>query len=177
MKELSITALIAAGVLLTACGKEQSEPVAAKTDEVPACSAQEVADVQLVEIAAGLTGKTFATGCGDAAKSGQLVVVHYTGWLLDSEAEDNRGDKFDSSRDRDQPFNFPLGAGRVIKGWDSGVVGMQIGEIRELTIAPEMAYGDRNDIAVIPAGSTLVFEIELIALDDSQPAANDAQSD
>ena len=86
---------------------------------------------------------------------------------MDSSAENNRGNKFDSSVDRGDPFRFPLGEGRVIKGWDQGVVGMTVGEVRELTIAPEMAYGDR-DIGVIPPGSTLVFEVELIALESSE---------
>ena len=106
-------------------------------------------------------------GCGDAAVAGQTAVVHYTGWLQDLEAENHRGSKFDSSRDRDQHFSFPLGGGRVIKGWDQGVVGMTTGEVRELTIAPEMAYGDR-DIGAIPPGSTLIFEVELIAAEGGQ---------
>jgi FKBP-type peptidyl-prolyl cis-trans isomerase FkpA len=90
--------------------------------------------------------------------------VHYTGWLYDAEAENFRGAKFDSSVDRDQHFEFPLGAGRVIKGWDQGVAGMQIGETRELTIAPEMGYGERGAGALIPPGATLVFVVELADL-------------
>jgi FKBP-type peptidyl-prolyl cis-trans isomerase FkpA len=90
--------------------------------------------------------------------------VHYTGWLFDESAEDSRGEKFDSSVDRGQEFQFPLGAGRVIKGWDEGVAGMLIGEIRELKIAPEMGYGDRGAGDVIPPGATLVFEVELKGL-------------
>lgn len=177
MEKFRIAAIIAAGLALTACSKEQGEPAAATTEQSPACEAQAVSDVQLVEIAPGLSGKTFSIGCGVAAVAGQPVEVHYTGWLLDSEAENKRGEKFDSSRDRDDPFRFELGAGRVIKGWDQGVVGMTVGEVRELTIAPEMAYGDREDISVIPPGSTLVFEVELLALEDVQPAANEAASD
>ena len=165
MKRYQIATVIVAGLMLAACGKEQeSEPVAQTVEEEPVCSAQAVSDVQAVEITAGLTSRTLSIGCGEAvATSGQEVVVHYTGWLLDSEAENKRGAKFDSSRDRGDPFNFPLGAGRVIKGWDQGVAGMKVSEVRELTIAPEMAYGDR-DIGVIPPGSTLIFEVELISL-------------
>jgi FKBP-type peptidyl-prolyl cis-trans isomerase FkpA len=166
MKIFKIATIISAGLVLAACGKEQSEPVeeAQADTEKPACVGQPVNDVQAVEITAGLVSRTLSTGCGEAvATSGQEVVVHYTGWLLDSAAENNRGAKFDSSRDRGDPFIFPLGAGRVIKGWDQGVAGMAVGEVRELTIAPEMAYGDR-DIGVIPPGSTLVFEVELISL-------------
>lgn len=165
-----IATVIVAGLVLAACGPEQSEPAAPPVaNEKPACSAQAVMEVQVVEIAPGLVSKTLSTGCGEAATSGQQAIVHYTGWLLDSAAENRRGAKFDSSRDRDQPFPFPLGAGRVIKGWDQGVVGMTIGEVRELTIAPEMAYGDR-DLGIIPPGSTLVFEVELLAL-ESAPAS------
>jgi FKBP-type peptidyl-prolyl cis-trans isomerase len=96
--------------------------------------------------------------------------VHYTGWLYDDAAEGKRGKKFDSSLDRDQHFQFPLGAGRVIKGWDQGVVGMREGEIRELTIAPELAYGDKNvGNGLIPPGSTLIFEVELARAHSVKP--------
>ena len=175
MKRIQVAAVIAAGLVLAACAKEQEET--AVVEEAPVCEVQSVTDVQVVEIAPGLTGKTFSTGCGEAAASGNFVIVHYTGWLLDNESENNRGDKFDSSRDRDDPFRFSLGAGRVIKGWDQGVVGMTIGEVRELTIAPEMAYGERKDISVIPPGSTLLFEVELIALEGEKPAVDEAASE
>jgi FKBP-type peptidyl-prolyl cis-trans isomerase len=99
-------------------------------------------------------------GYGRAAEAGDLVTVHYTGWLYDDSAPENRGDKFDSSVDRGDKFQFPLGAGRVIRGWDEGVAGMLIGEKRVLTIPPELGYGDR-DMGVIPPGSTLIFEVEL----------------
>lgn len=113
------------------------------------------------EIMPGLSMKKLNNGYGRAAVAGDLASVHYTGWLYDESAPDNRGEKFDSSVDRGQVFEFPLGAGRVIQGWDQGVVGMLIGEKRELTIAPELAYGDRGAGAVIPPGATLVFEVEL----------------
>lgn len=100
-------------------------------------------------------------GYGRAAVAGDFVTVHYTGWLFDDNAPDNRGEKFDSSVDRGQQFQFPLGAGRVIKGWDQGVEGMLIGETRELTIPPELAYGDSGAGDAIPGGATLVFEVEL----------------
>ena len=117
-----------------------------------------------MELARGLSARILHEGDGAPAESGQIAVVHYTGWLHDPTAENNRGDKFDSSVDRDEYFPFMLGAGRVIKGWDQGVVGMNVGEKRELTIAPEMAYGDRGAGSVIPPGATLVFEVELIEL-------------
>ncbi len=97
-------------------------------------------------------------GTGDEAKSGQQVSVHYTGWLLDN------GQKFDSSKDRGQPFAFPLGAGHVIKGWDQGVQGMKVGGTRKLTIPAELGYGARGAGGVIPPNATLVFEVELLGI-------------
>jgi FKBP-type peptidyl-prolyl cis-trans isomerase FkpA len=96
-------------------------------------------------------------GSGDAASSGKRVSVHYVGTLTD-------GRKFDSSRDRGRPFEFRLGAGEVIQGWDVGVAGMRVGGIRKLTIPPEMGYGSRGFPPVIPANATLVFEVELLAV-------------
>ena len=104
-------------------------------------------------------------GEGAVAEPGHTAVVHYTGWLYDEQAEKFRGNKFDSSVDRGAHFRFPLGAGRVIKGWDQGVVGMKVGEVRELTISPVMGYGDRGAGAVIPPGATLVFVVELADLE------------
>lgn len=101
-------------------------------------------------------------GDGEMAEAGMLAVVHYTGWLYDAEAVDRRGTKFDSSRDRGQPFSFPLGAGRVIKGWDQGVAGMQVGGRRLLFIPPGLAYGASGAGNVIPPNATLVFDVELL---------------
>src|SRR5262245_51421959 len=94
-------------------------------------------------------------GTGAEAVAGKTVSVHYTGTLTD-------GSKFDSSLDRGKPFGFPLGAGRVIKGWDEGVAGMKVGGKRKLTIPPELGYGARGFPPVIPANATLVFEVELL---------------
>ena len=94
---------------------------------------------------------------GDEAVAGKRVTVHYTGWLTN-------GSKFDSSKDRNEPFVFPLGAGHVIKGWDQGVAGMKVGGKRKLTIPPELGYGARGAGGVIPPSATLVFEVELLAV-------------
>jgi FKBP-type peptidyl-prolyl cis-trans isomerase FkpA len=99
--------------------------------------------------------ETLKPGSGAAAKAGDRVTVHYVGTLTD-------GTKFDSSRDRGEGFRFALGQGQVIQGWDKGVAGMLIGELRKLTIPPEMGYGARGFPPVIPANATLVFEVELL---------------
>lgn len=101
-------------------------------------------------------------GEGDLATSGKEVLVHYTGWLHDEAAPDNKGAKFDSSRDRNEPFDFPLGAGRVIRGWDQGVEGMKVGGQRTLVIPPHLGYGVRGAGGVIPPNATLVFDVELL---------------
>ncbi len=105
----------------------------------------------------GLQIEDLTMGQGPAAAAGQTVSVHYTGWLAD-------GRQFDSSRDRDEPFDFPLGRGYVIPGWDEGVQGMQVGGVRRLTIPPQLAYGTRGAGGVIPPNATLVFEVELLAI-------------
>ncbi len=103
-------------------------------------------------------------GEGVLATSGKQVSVHYTGWLYDEAAPGNKGKKFDSSRDRNEPFDFPLGAGRVIKGWDQGVEGMKVGGQRTLVIPAHLGYGARGAGGVIPPNATLVFDVELLAV-------------
>ena len=100
-------------------------------------------------------------GAGEPAKAGQRVSVHYTGWLYEGGMKTK---KFDSSRDRGQPFEFPLGAGQVIKGWDEGVAGMRPGGQRTLVIPPELGYGARGAGGVIPPNATLIFDVELIRI-------------
>ena len=98
------------------------------------------------------------------ATAGKDVSVHYTGWLYDAAAPDHHGKKFDSSRDRGQPFEFPLGAGHVIKGWDQGIEGMKVGGQRTLIIPAALGYGARGAGGVIPPNATLVFDVELLGV-------------
>jgi len=107
--------------------------------------------------ATGLIIEELVIGSGTEAKAGDNAVVHYTGWLTD-------GTKFDSSKDRNDPFSFGLGRRQVISGWDEGVQGMKIGGTRKLTIPPELGYGTRGAGGVIPPNATLVFEVELLDL-------------
>lgn len=134
------------GALISGTGPANAED---KKGETPITSAQEITTPS------GLKYVDLQVGSGDLAVTGSLVTVHYTGWLAD-------GTKFDSSVDRRQPFSFPLGAGRVIKGWDEGVAGMKVGGKRKLTIPPDLGYGARGAGGVIPPNATLLFDVELL---------------
>ena len=114
-------------------------------------------NTQEVTTPSGLKYVDQVVGTGDAAVAGKTVNVHYTGWL-------ESGKKFDSSVDRGQPFSFPLGAGRVIKGWDEGVQGMKVGGKRKLTIPSDLGYGSRGAGGVIPPNATLIFDVELLGV-------------
>lgn len=104
-------------------------------------------------------------GTGEGVTAGKVAVVQYTGWLYETSATDNKGKQFDSSRPGGQPFRFPVGTGQVIKGWDQGVVGMKVGESRRLVIPADLAYGAGGAGGVIPPGATLVFDIDLVAIE------------
>lgn len=147
---------------LAACGAvddgtETEEAAAALSCDPPAFDVGES-----VELAPGLTATLLKHGYGRRAEAGDFIDVHYTGWLFDPNAVDNKGDTFDSSRDRNQPFRFALGAGDVIRGWDLGVECMMLGEQRLLEIAPEMGYGAGGFPPVIPPNATLLFDVELL---------------
>ena len=132
----------------------------ASAQEPPATPPAQTAPVEALLVT------DLVTGIGDEALPGMIAIVHYTGWLHDPAAPDQRGSRFDSSRERGQPFSFPLGAGRVIRGWDQGVPGMRVGGRRLLVIPPSLAYGARNiGNGLIPPHSTLVFEVELLAVE------------
>lgn len=169
MKQGWLVAVVVA-VLVTGCNDDGIAGAAGDVSdrEQPAAGTQAAGDAQReegpaarTEIVPGLTMRVLEEGGGTTVAAGDTAVVHYTGWLHDPSAADRHGAKFDSSRDRGQPFDFTVGAGEVIRGWDEGVRGMQVGEIRELTIAPELGYGARG-VGPIPPNSTLVFEVELL---------------
>ena len=130
---------------------------AAATGTAAAGGAEEKKVDEYQTSATGLKWKDLKVGEGASPSTGQTVSVHYTGWLLD-------GKKFDSSRDRGQPFKFQIGKGQVIKGWDEGVASMKVGGRRELLIPPELAYGSRGFPGAIPPSSTLKFDVELLGV-------------
>jgi FKBP-type peptidyl-prolyl cis-trans isomerase len=141
MKFLNYLLLIIITVAMTACSAKGNE--------------QKNKEKGFIIMENGLKYTVDVEGNGIAAKKGDKVLVHYTGWLMD-------GTKFDSSKDRDQAFTFQLGAGRVIKGWEQGVEGMKVGEVRTLIIPSDLAYGKRGAGNVIPPDATLKFEVELL---------------
>jgi FKBP-type peptidyl-prolyl cis-trans isomerase FkpA len=115
----------------------------------------------MITTPSGLQYEDTVAGSGATASAGQHVTVHYTGWLYQNE---QAGKKFDSSKDRNEPFAFSLGAGQVIKGWDEGVQGMQVGGTRRLVIPPQLGYGARGAGGAIPPNATLLFVVELLGV-------------
>lgn len=152
---VSLAAAIALVAMLSAAGcaaqPEQSTPTEQTTtdeaaDQAPAQTTPDVTELQIEDM---------IEGPGDEATTGKTAVVHYTGWLTD-------GTKFDSSLDSGQPFEFTIGAGQVIPGWEQGVAGMKVGGKRKLIIPPSLGYGEQGAGGVIPPNATLVFEVELL---------------
>lgn len=156
-----LAALLCCAAWLSACQPQAVENTAADNDNANQAAGKQqgkqkgnsVTELQITDV---------QMGDGAKAVAGADIVVHYTGWLYDTEQPDNKGAKFDSSVDRNQPFEFPLGAGRVIKGWDQGFDGMQVGGKRVLVIPPDMGYGSQGAGGVIPPDATLMFEVELL---------------
>ena len=158
---LPLAALLAATVFTTSACTEK----AASTQATQATQAtQTIQPTTEKSSMTPLIQNDTKLGTGTEAVSGKNVSVHYTGWLYDEAAPEHKGKKFDSSRDRNEPFEFSLGAGMVIKGWDQGVVGMKIGGQRTLIIPAAMGYGARGAGGVIPPNATLVFDVELLAV-------------
>jgi FKBP-type peptidyl-prolyl cis-trans isomerase FkpA len=145
-------------LLLAACGGAPSTSSSSSSPGSGAGAPAAAADVGALAV------EDRVAGTGGEARPGMLVSVHYTGWLYDPSAGDKRGKKFDSSKDRGQPFEFPLGQGQVIPGWDEGVKGMKVGGTRVLTIPSAMGYGSRGAGGDIPPNAALVFEVELIGV-------------
>jgi len=157
---LGLVVLAVVAYAVTACAKKEQQTQSAAPAPVVAASpvaGAPVAASNVVTTADGLKYEVLRQGNGPEAKAGQTVAVHYTGWLTD-------GTKFDSSVDRGQPFDFQLGAGQVIKGWDEGVAGMKVGEKRKLTIPSSLGYGDHGAGGKIPPGATLIFDVELLGI-------------
>jgi len=144
-----LSTLMIALMSLAGCGREAPHTVSAP-------NAPPVTELQKTDV---------VKGAGEGISQGQTAVVHYTGWLYDPPAPDHKGREFDSSRKRGEPFRFVIGAGQVIQGWDEGVQGMQPGGQRQLVIPSKLAYGDRGQGGVIPPDATLLFDVELLAIE------------
>lgn len=156
---LIVVALLAVSALAAGCGEKTTDQESASegTPAEEATTPQESTAATSTGDVTELVIEDITVGTGAEAKSGDTITVHYTGWLTD-------GTKFDSSVDAGQPFQFPLGQGYVIQGWDEGIVGMKVGGVRKLTIPPEMGYGAQGAGGVIPPNATLIFQVELISI-------------
>lgn len=156
--KLTAVSILALAFTLTSCSREQPAPAEQTAPaEAPAAPPAPVTELQKIDL---------HVAPGEGISQGQVAVVHYTGWLHDPGAPETKGTKFDSSRDRGQPFRFTIGSGQVIKGWEEGVQGMRIGSQRRLVIPSDLAYGERGaGGGVIPPGATLVFDVELLGIE------------
>ena len=159
MKKYTISFLALAGCLFVITGYRSKKQVVQESSQGVSVSTKH-------KTKTGLEYIDEVVGDGVSPKQGQTVTVHYTGWLEDANNPGNadKSKKFDSSRDRNQPFSFPIGAGHVIKGWDEGVMSMKVGGKRTLIIPAELGYGARGAGGVIPPNATLVFDVELISV-------------
>ena len=153
MKSLNIVLASAFALSLNACQAESTNKSPQEETAMTTSTQANITQLQKIDT---------LPGTGREAEPGFNVSVHYTGWLYDAAAEGFKGKKFDSSVDRKQPFDFALGAGQVIQGWDEGFAGMKIGGKRTLIIPPEMGYGARGAGGVIPPNATLIFDVELL---------------
>jgi len=150
-----LVASLVAALAATAARGQESKPT-------PAPGSEKTSESKMTKTPSGLQYEDVKVGQGESPKKGQTAVVHYTGWLWENGA---KGKKFDSSVDRGQPFSFPVGMGRVIKGWDEGVLTMKVGGKRILIIPADLAYGSRGaGGGAIPPSATLMFEVELLEI-------------
>ena len=159
---MRIAPALAFALLGAACSADDSKSQATAENSEPTASAPAATPAPTELVITDLT-----EGQGDGVQAGQTAVVHYTGWLFDPTASENKGQKFDSSLDRNEPFPVVLGASQVIAGWEQGVPGMKVGGKRRLTIPPHLAYGESGAGGVIPPNATLVFDVELVRIEGS----------
>src|SRR5690349_11320251 len=151
MNKQFLSAILASAVLVAACSKQAPEPKPATSNSTTTSEAQ-ITELQKIEL---------KPGAGEGITAGQQAVVHYTGWLYEPGQDESKGKQFDSSRESGRPFRFVIGAGKVIKGWDEGVQGMQVGGQRRLVVPASLGYGEHGaGDGVIPPNATLVFDIE-----------------
>ncbi|MEP6994259.1 MAG: FKBP-type peptidyl-prolyl cis-trans isomerase [Acidobacteriota bacterium] len=156
MKKMCLLLSVALAALVAAApaSADEKKPTAPSEPE-------KKSESKMTKTPSGLQYEDTKVGTGESPKSGQTCVMHYTGWLWEGGA---KGKKFDSSLDRGTPFEFPIGRGRVIKGWDEGVASMKVGGKRTLIIPPELGYGARGAGGAIPPNATLLFEVELLGI-------------
>ena len=159
MKKITKTIAVAAVSILTLMVGCSDSP--SKSDRAGSNLSSSMGST-IIHSSRAFTQNDVRIGSGATARTGQSVSVHYTGWIYDPSSASQRGKQFDSSRTRGRPFSFPLGAGKVIKGWDQGVVGMKVGGQRTLIIPSNMAYGARGAGRDIPPHATLIFDVELL---------------
>ena len=159
-----IFGIFVAGILIIGCENEEEKNMSKPSPQRPSAEAAKTPEVEktepaapsIVTTASGLKYEILEQGSGPGAAPGQTVSVHYTGWL-------ENGTKFDSSLDRGRPFEFRLGGGQVIRGWDEGVAGMKAGEKRKLTIPSNLGYGSRGAGGLIPPNATLIFDVQMVS--------------
>lgn len=145
--------------LLAGCKRDPAQP----QTEAPATATP---TAEAVPAPAELKRDDEVVGTGEPIADGQVAIVHYTGWLYDPVAPGQKGTQFDTSRDKEDPFRFTVGAGQVIPGWDQGVLGMQVGGKRRLTVPPALGYGEKGSDP-IPPNATLLFDVELLGIEPS----------
>jgi FKBP-type peptidyl-prolyl cis-trans isomerase len=161
------TITVSAVLTAAACGAGSDAPAGSAPAADPVSSGSVAGGTSATgasSVSTELQTTDVKVGTGPEATRGSMVTVHYTGWLYDPSAPDHHGTKFDSSRDRNESFSFPLGSGQVIRGWDQGVAGMKVGGQRTLVIPPDLGYGGRGAGGVIPPNATLVFDVELLGV-------------
>jgi len=170
-----------AALILASCGPSEPPRPRGLTAADAAAAGGAARSSSLPQEVHELVVTDLARGTGETVAAGAIAIVHYTGWLYDPARPEGKGRKVDSSRDSGRPFSFPLGAGRVIQGWDRGVAGMQVGGQRRLLIPASLAYGEGGAGGVIPPGAALVFDVELLGIEPvpgtDQPSGIGGQPD